>query len=83
MRPDHHLQELQRVVSYCQNITECRRVQILKYFSEEFDPSQCGYPAHILCDNCSKPLDVETLDVTPVAKSIVQLGIFLSIYLHS
>lgn len=80
---NHHLQELQRVVSYCQNITECRRVQILKYFSEEFDPAQCGYPAYILCDNCSKPLDIETLDVTPVAKSIVQLGIFLSIYLHS
>lgn len=72
----HHLQELQRVVTYCQNVSDCRRVQILQYFSEEFDPTQCGYPAHILCDNCAKPTEVEVVDMTSIAISTVQLGNF-------
>lgn len=70
----HKIQELYRVVGYCQNITDCRRVQILQYFSEEFDRSQCGYPAHILCDTCEKPTETEEINMTEVAKAIVQLS---------
>lgn len=70
----HNIQELYRVVAYCQNETDCRRVQILQYFSEDFDPKQCGYPSHILCDNCSNHTETEIVDVTPISQSIIQLS---------
>ncbi|KAI8366769.1 P-loop containing nucleoside triphosphate hydrolase protein [Radiomyces spectabilis] len=39
---------LNQMVRYCENKTDCRRQQILGYFNERFDPALC----HRTCDNC-------------------------------
>ncbi|KAL1884235.1 hypothetical protein VTK73DRAFT_3219 [Phialemonium thermophilum] len=39
---------LNRIVSFCENQHVCRRVDILRYFGESFDPSLCNSG----CDNC-------------------------------
>ncbi|KAK3329542.1 hypothetical protein B0H66DRAFT_597119 [Apodospora peruviana] len=45
---ERQLNMLNRVVSYCENRHTCRRVEILKYFSENFDATSCNGG----CDNC-------------------------------
>ncbi|KAI7876266.1 ATP-dependent DNA helicase [Lichtheimia hyalospora FSU 10163] len=44
------LENLNQMVSYCENSLDCRRKQILSYFGEEFNPVQCERT----CDNCKK-----------------------------
>lgn len=46
-----HLDNLYRVVQYCENKTDCRRVQQLNYFGEIFDSSLC-INSKQACDNC-------------------------------
>ncbi|XP_063928003.1 uncharacterized protein LOC135141081 [Zophobas morio] len=43
-----HLENLKRVVQFCENTVDCRRVQTLAYFGEKFDRKNCNYA----CDNC-------------------------------
>ncbi|KAF5367500.1 hypothetical protein D9758_003687 [Tetrapyrgos nigripes] len=57
------------VVEYCLNQSDCRRVQLLHFFGEKFDPRHCGRN----CDNCSYQGEVEQMDVTKEAKNIVLL----------
>ncbi|CCE62995.1 hypothetical protein TPHA_0D03600 [Tetrapisispora phaffii CBS 4417] len=66
-----HLEKLQQVVSYCDNVTTCRRQQVLKYFNEDIDPSVCLKQ----CDNCrnSGNFSIEERDVTNEAKMIINL----------
>lgn len=79
---NHNLQELRRVVTYCQNKEDCRRCQILKYFSEVFNRDFCGVPMHQLCDNCSQPHDFEVVDVTNIAVELVRLRFHFSLFLN-
>ncbi|KAI2780764.1 hypothetical protein F4815DRAFT_469034 [Daldinia loculata] len=39
---------LNTVAAFCDNQSDCRRVEILRYFGEAFDKEQCGKT----CDNC-------------------------------
>ncbi|KAI1093660.1 hypothetical protein F5B19DRAFT_449235 [Rostrohypoxylon terebratum] len=39
---------LNTVTAFCDNQSDCRRVEILRYFGEAFDKAQCGEN----CDNC-------------------------------
>ncbi|KZT58977.1 ATP-dependent DNA helicase [Calocera cornea HHB12733] len=55
--------DLQRVVQYCQNITDCRRTQVLQYFDEEFLPANC----HKTCDNCMSNAETMLEDVSDLA----------------
>ena len=48
-----HMDNLWRMVSYCENTTDCRRVQQLEYFGEYFDKSACKEYPGATCDNCS------------------------------
>ena len=57
------------VVDYCMNISVCRRVQILQYFDEKFDPAECRNN----CDNCSHPDPLTSQDVTQEARNAVEL----------
>lgn len=41
--------DVKHVVKYCQNVTDCRRSQVLAYFGEQFDSSACDKR----CDNCA------------------------------
>lgn len=48
-----HMDNLWRMVSYCENSLDCRRVQQLEYFGEYFDKSLCKEYPGAACDNCS------------------------------
>ncbi|CAD6906773.1 unnamed protein product [Tilletia controversa] len=62
---------LHKVISFCMNKTDCRRVQVLHYFGEDFPPENC----HHSCDNCkdSKDSATKTVDVTELAQSVVRM----------
>lgn len=49
-----HMENLEHIKAYCTNEDECRRVQILKYFGEEFDKKDCVRYIKTACDNCLK-----------------------------
>ncbi|XP_006198489.2 recQ-like DNA helicase BLM isoform X1 [Vicugna pacos] len=68
-----HFNNLYSMVHYCENITECRRIQLLAYFGEnEFNPNFCKKYPDVSCDNCCKTKDYKTRDVTDDVKNIVR-----------
>ncbi|KAG9147521.1 hypothetical protein Leryth_007320 [Lithospermum erythrorhizon] len=60
---------LLRMVSYCENDVDCRRLQQLIHFGEKFDSVKCEKT----CDNCSKTRSCIEKDVTGIAKQLVEL----------
>ena len=48
-----HLDNLYRMVSYCENCTDCRRAQQLHYFGERFQRELCKRMPTAVCDTCS------------------------------
>lgn len=60
---------LRNVVQYCENKSDCRRVQVLKYFSEPFRSENC----HNTCDNCKSDARYEEKDLTKHAAAAVRL----------
>ncbi|CCF56153.1 hypothetical protein KAFR_0A07190 [Kazachstania africana CBS 2517] len=66
-----HLNKLQEVMAYCDNITDCRRKLVLSYFNEDFNPALCAKN----CDNCKNRSNItlEKRDVTGLAKDIARL----------
>ncbi|XP_030734429.1 recQ-like DNA helicase BLM isoform X1 [Globicephala melas] len=68
-----HFNNLYSMVHYCENITECRRIQLLAYFGEKgFNPYFCKKYPDVSCDNCCKTKDYKTRDVTDDVKNIVR-----------
>lgn len=66
-----HMDNLYRMVQYCENMADCRRVQLLEYFAEKFDPAQCKN-GNTPCDNCQSSLPFVTQDITDLVKVIVR-----------
>lgn len=66
-----HIENLLRMVQYCENETDCRRVQLLEYFAESFDSSLCKN-SDTPCDNCLSKVPFVSEDVTDLVKVIVQ-----------
>jgi bloom syndrome protein len=60
---------LQRIVQYCENRTDCRRVQVLHYFGESFSKEECGGT----CDNCKSDAVFKTMDFTPQAQAALKI----------
>ncbi|OAT09794.1 RecQ family helicase MusN [Blastomyces gilchristii SLH14081] len=60
---------LRHVVQFCENWTDCRRVQVLTYFNEKFKKENCNRS----CDNCKADLPFEERDFTDLAASAVKL----------
>jgi bloom syndrome protein len=65
-RQKHAVEDM---VRYCQNTAVCRRVQVLRYFGEEFKAEHC----HKYCDVCLDPGEVYTEDLTALATEAVKL----------
>ncbi|KAF9267711.1 ATP-dependent DNA helicase, partial [Marasmius fiardii PR-910] len=57
------------VVAYALNKSDCRRVQLLQFFNENFDDRLCQRR----CDNCTKDGPVQEEDLTEEAQEIVRL----------
>lgn len=47
-----HLDNLSRIVSFCENRTDCRRELQLNYFGENFSREKCIANKATTCDNC-------------------------------
>ncbi|NWV68813.1 BLM protein, partial [Malurus elegans] len=68
-----HFNNLYNMVHYCENVIECRRVQLLAYFGEtNFNPTFCKDHPEVICDNCSRKKDYKSRNVTEDVKSIVR-----------
>ena len=63
-----HLNNLQAVINYCNNVSDCRRVVQLGYFGEVFDARHCKANSNS-CDNCRSVSQKK--DVTAFAKTIL------------
>lgn len=63
-------EELRNVIQYCENLMDCRRVQVLLHFGENFDSNECK----ATCDNCLKIKGNRTcVDLTEHAKNLYNL----------
>ena len=60
---------LRNVTQFCENRSDCRRVQVLAYFNEHFDREDCQRE----CDNCRSTDRFETHDFSEHAKNIIGL----------
>jgi bloom syndrome protein len=74
LRPEQekvHMDNLYRMVQYCENETDCRRVQLLEYFAETFDPTLC-LNGSTPCDNCQSQVPYHSEDVTELVRIIAE-----------
>uniref|UniRef100_A0A5B7ATW1 DNA 3'-5' helicase n=1 Tax=Davidia involucrata TaxID=16924 RepID=A0A5B7ATW1_DAVIN len=62
-------ENLLRMVSYCENDVDCRRLLQLVHFGENFNSVNCRKT----CDNCSKIKSFIEKDVTEIAKQLVEV----------
>lgn len=60
---------LNTVASFCDNQTDCRRVEVLRYFGERFDKAACGKN----CDNCRNTDSFEMKDYSEIAKAALHV----------
>ncbi|KAM9374910.1 recQ-like DNA helicase BLM [Phaethornis superciliosus] len=68
-----HFNNLYSMIHYCENVVDCRRIQLLAYFGEmNFNPNFCKDHPEVICDNCSRTKDYKSRNVTDEVKSIVR-----------
>nr|XP_009943945.1 PREDICTED: LOW QUALITY PROTEIN: Bloom syndrome protein [Opisthocomus hoazin] len=68
-----HFNNLYSMVHYCENVVDCRRIQLLAYFGEtNFNPNFCKDHPEVICDNCSRKKDYKSRNVTDEVKSIIR-----------
>ncbi|GAB0133651.1 pre-mRNA processing RNA-helicase [Epichloe bromicola] len=60
---------LNRVAAFCDNKSDCRRTEVLRYFGEDFMPGQCQKS----CDNCQAGLVFEQQDFSTYAIAAIQV----------
>lgn len=66
---DRQRQMLRNVIQFCENKTDCRRVQVLNYFNETFRREDCGGA----CDNCNSNSIFDTKDFSDYAVVALEL----------
>ncbi|PTB42992.1 hypothetical protein M441DRAFT_25099 [Trichoderma asperellum CBS 433.97] len=60
---------LNRVTAFCDNKADCRRTEVLRYFGEDFNASQCNKT----CDNCQAGLVFEQQDFSEYAIAAIRI----------
>lgn len=60
---------LQKMIQFCENGSDCRRVQVLRYFNENFQREACEGQ----CDNCTSDSTFEDVDFTDYAQHAINL----------
>ncbi|XP_044592230.1 Bloom syndrome protein homolog isoform X2 [Cotesia glomerata] len=68
----NHLDNLAKMISFCENKTDCRRVLQLRYFGEIFDRKFCISNQATTCDNCRNKENFIMADMTEDARAIVR-----------
>jgi superfamily II DNA helicase RecQ len=63
------MENVRQVMEYCMDISQCRRVQVLRHFDEVFDQRDCSKR----CDVCKNDTQVTTQDMTTEAIDVVHL----------
>lgn len=70
------------MVSYCDNVVDCRRRLVLAHFGEAFDATQCALVAGCACDNCTAAAANEnrpiaqrdlTVDARALTQAVVEM----------
>lgn len=67
-----HLDNLNRIVGYCENVTDCRRAQQLDYFGEHFTSEQCLERRDTTCDNCLKKNSYQEINVLEQSRKVAR-----------
>ncbi|KAM3870622.1 recQ-like DNA helicase BLM [Diretmus argenteus] len=68
-----HFNNLSCMVQFCENVMDCRRIQLLSYFGEhKFNARFCKDHPDVICDNCARPNKYKVRDVTEEVKRIVR-----------
>ncbi|XP_033216323.1 Bloom syndrome protein homolog [Belonocnema kinseyi] len=67
-----HMDNLFKMVAFCENKTDCRRSQQLNYFGEIFEREKCLANKTTSCDNCRNKGQFTVIDVTSDAKDIIR-----------
>ncbi|XP_017479885.1 PREDICTED: Bloom syndrome protein homolog, partial [Rhagoletis zephyria] len=67
-----HLDNLNRIVGYCENVTDCRRAQQLDYFGEHFTSEQCLERRETACDNCLKKQSYQEINVLEQCRKVAR-----------
>ena len=62
-------QMLRNVIQFCENRSDCRRVQVLNYFNESFDREDCKAS----CDNCNSNSTFELHDFSELATAAIAM----------
>ena len=65
-----HMDNLNVIVQYCENVQDCRRQQQLGYFGEKFSAAQCQET----CDVCMDGLNFSKHDVSDDAKVLLRIA---------
>ena len=60
---------LRNVIQFCENKSDCRRVQVLSYLSEPFRKEDCDRT----CDNCTSDATFEEMDLSRYAQKAIEL----------
>ncbi|XP_011310855.1 Bloom syndrome protein homolog [Fopius arisanus] len=66
-----HMENLYKMVAFCENKTDCRRSLQLNYFGERFNREKCGAVKGAICDNCRNTDTFTEIDVTADVKAII------------
>jgi bloom syndrome protein len=66
---ERQMSMLNRVTAFCDNKSDCRRTEILRYFGEDFSASQCRKS----CDNCKAGLTFEQQDFSEYAIAAIKV----------
>ncbi|KAK2685001.1 hypothetical protein QWA68_016390 [Fusarium oxysporum] len=66
---DRQMSMLNRVMAFCDNKSDCRQVEILRYFGEDFSVAQCRK----ICDNCKAGLIFEQREFSEYAIAAIRV----------
>ncbi|EXJ53964.1 bloom syndrome protein [Cladophialophora yegresii CBS 114405] len=66
---ERQYQLLRNMVQFCENRSDCRRVQVLGYFNEHFNRADCENG----CDNCNSTSTFETQDFSEHARAAISI----------
>ena len=68
----NNLESLNTMVTYCENVADCRRTQLMAHFDEKFDRSRCRG----MCDSCqavAAGVKFEPVDLTNYAMGMINI----------